>query len=169
MDNSFSVNNHSQGFLGSQLVDWLLDVGLVADRITAVHYGNSLLRGRVIRHSENRYYFRDSNLTYEFCPGWDGDVNEERSSKWHQGLIDARHLLASSECHLEKTSDVFNIRVHILYNYLSPSPVIQLCIVSPSSWTGKPLSRNMDLGGATSIGVIFATHSARNFQIIMGS
>ena len=80
LDSSLSENSCSQYFLGSQLVDWLLEVGLVADRITAVHYGNSLLRGRVIRHSKKRYYFRDSSLTYEFCPGWDSsDGKQERS------------------------------------------------------------------------------------------
>ncbi len=75
LDNKFRLNSSSQYFLGSELVDWLLEVGLVADRITAAHYGNSLLRGRVIRHSEKRYYFRDSDLTYEFCPGWDSEAN----------------------------------------------------------------------------------------------
>ncbi|XP_046846937.1 integral membrane protein GPR155-like isoform X1 [Xenia sp. Carnegie-2017] len=58
-------------FYGCNLVDWLVRVGLVADRVTAVKYGNSLLKGRVIRHSENRYYFRDSTNTYNFCPDWD--------------------------------------------------------------------------------------------------
>lgn len=67
------VNGCSPYFHGSELIDWLLEVGLVADRITAVHYGNSLLRGRVIRHCQNRYYFSDSNLSYEFCPGWDSE------------------------------------------------------------------------------------------------
>ncbi|CAB4027643.1 integral membrane GPR155, partial [Paramuricea clavata] len=78
LDSSYSINDCSTSFRGSELVDWLLEVGLVADRITAVHYGNSLLRGRVIRHSQNRYYFRDSNRTYEFCPGWNSKVVQER-------------------------------------------------------------------------------------------
>ncbi|XP_028399439.1 integral membrane protein GPR155-like [Dendronephthya gigantea] len=78
LDNTGKVNGDSPIFFGSELVDWLLEVGLVADRVTAVHYGNSLLRGRVIRHSQNRYYFRDSKLIYEFCPGWDSEENQGR-------------------------------------------------------------------------------------------
>ena len=90
LDNCARVNGDSLNFFGSDLVDWLLEVGLVADRITAVYYGNSLLRGRVIRHSQNRYYFRDSKLTYEFCPGWDTWGNQGTAQKWIQ-LIHSLH------------------------------------------------------------------------------
>lgn len=74
---STDVNSLSYSFLGSELVDWLLQVGLVSDRVTAVHYGNSLLRGRVIRHIENKYYFTDTELVYEFCIGWECSDNRE--------------------------------------------------------------------------------------------
>ncbi|KAL7635357.1 UNVERIFIED_CONTAM: hypothetical protein RMT77_014424 [Armadillidium vulgare] len=53
-------------FAGSELVDWLMLVGLAHDRTDAVKYGRHLLQGRVIRHVENMHHFHDQPLYYTF-------------------------------------------------------------------------------------------------------
>ncbi|OCT63619.1 integral membrane protein GPR155 isoform X2 [Xenopus laevis] len=51
-------------FWGSDLVSWLLEVGLAPDRGEAVKYGERLLKGGVIQHITNEYEFRDENFYY---------------------------------------------------------------------------------------------------------
>lgn len=51
-------------FWGSDLVSWLVEVGLAFDRGEAVKYGERLLKGGVIQHITDEYEFRDENLYY---------------------------------------------------------------------------------------------------------
>ncbi|CAH2305787.1 integral membrane GPR155 isoform X1 [Pelobates cultripes] len=51
-------------FWGSDLVTWLVQVGLAPDRGEAVKYGERLLKGGVIQHITDEYEFRDENLYY---------------------------------------------------------------------------------------------------------
>nr|DBA19853.1 TPA: hypothetical protein GDO54_015619 [Pyxicephalus adspersus] len=51
-------------FWGSDLVSWLVEVGLASDRGEAVKYGERLLKGGVIQHITDEYEFRDENLYY---------------------------------------------------------------------------------------------------------
>jgi hypothetical protein len=51
---------------GSDLVQWLLEVGLARDRFDAVVYGRHLVKGRVIRHVENFLDFYDDAFLYRF-------------------------------------------------------------------------------------------------------
>ncbi|OCT61163.1 G protein-coupled receptor 155 S homeolog isoform X1 [Xenopus laevis] len=51
-------------FWGSDLVSWLVEVGLAPDRGEAVKYGERLLKGGVIQHITNEYEFRDENFYY---------------------------------------------------------------------------------------------------------
>ena len=53
-------------FVGSDLVNWLLDKGLVRTREDATQYGHSLLAGRVLTHVTNEHYFYDDNYFYRF-------------------------------------------------------------------------------------------------------
>jgi hypothetical protein len=53
-------------FLGSELVDWLMLVGLSKDRAEAIRYGRNLLLGRVIRHVNNEHHFFDMPYFYTF-------------------------------------------------------------------------------------------------------
>ncbi|XP_012282848.1 integral membrane protein GPR155 [Orussus abietinus] len=53
-------------FAGKDLVDWLLEAGLSKDREEAVHYGQCLLNGRVLRHIDGTQHFQDKNLLYTF-------------------------------------------------------------------------------------------------------
>ena len=53
---------------GSQLVDWLLEVGLVRDRIGGQEYGRHLVKGRVIRHVDSHLDFYDDLFLYTFAP-----------------------------------------------------------------------------------------------------
>lgn len=52
--------------MGSELVDWLLGVGLAADRSLAVNLGSKLLQGRVIEHVDQEQYFHDTAYLYRF-------------------------------------------------------------------------------------------------------
>ncbi|KAM9304779.1 lysosomal cholesterol signaling protein [Gastrophryne carolinensis] len=51
-------------FLGSDLVSWLVEVGLAADRGEGVRYGERLLKGGIIQHITDEYEFRDESLYY---------------------------------------------------------------------------------------------------------
>ncbi|XP_063232647.1 lysosomal cholesterol signaling protein isoform X2 [Bacillus rossius redtenbacheri] len=53
-------------FKGTELVDWLVLVGLARERAEAVQYASQLLDGRVIRHVHNLHHFLDSSLLYTF-------------------------------------------------------------------------------------------------------
>lgn len=59
-------------FMGKELVDWLVAVGLCQDRVQATRYGKRLLEGRVIAHAAGRHHFRDELYTYVFLPTHDG-------------------------------------------------------------------------------------------------
>jgi hypothetical protein len=52
--------------VGSDLVDWLLEKGLVRTREDATQYGQSLLLGRVLTHVTHEHYFYDDNYFYRF-------------------------------------------------------------------------------------------------------
>lgn len=51
-------------FCGSDLVSWLVEIGLAPDRGEAVKYGERLLKGGVIQHITDEFEFRDENLYY---------------------------------------------------------------------------------------------------------
>ncbi|XP_075036705.1 lysosomal cholesterol signaling protein isoform X1 [Mixophyes fleayi] len=51
-------------FWGSDLVSWLVQVGLASDRGEAVNYGERLLKGGVIQHITDEFEFRDETLYY---------------------------------------------------------------------------------------------------------
>lgn len=53
-------------FLGSELVDWLLQVGLVHDRGEGQLYGSQLVQGGVLLHINQEYGFQDDSLYYRF-------------------------------------------------------------------------------------------------------
>uniref|UniRef100_A0A8C7HZG8 G protein-coupled receptor 155 n=1 Tax=Oncorhynchus kisutch TaxID=8019 RepID=A0A8C7HZG8_ONCKI len=53
-------------FLGSELVEWLLQVGLSQDRGEALLYGIRLQQGGVLQHITQEYGFKDDNLHYCF-------------------------------------------------------------------------------------------------------
>ncbi|KAH7949988.1 hypothetical protein HPB49_018070 [Dermacentor silvarum] len=62
-------------FVGRDLVDWLLAVGLCQDRVQATRYGKWLLEGRVIAHVTGRHHFCDELYTYIFLPSQELDVS----------------------------------------------------------------------------------------------
>lgn len=53
-------------FSGSDLVNWLLEVGIVNSREEAVRYGRCLLESRVLQHVDGTHHFYDQNLLYTF-------------------------------------------------------------------------------------------------------
>lgn len=66
-DKRWRIKVYKKVFYGTIFVDWLIDVGLAKDRIEAVAYGQHLVDGRVLRHINNVYNFKDKNLLYTFC------------------------------------------------------------------------------------------------------
>lgn len=65
-DRRWRLRNLPAVFGGSELVDWLLLVGLARDRTDAVKYGRQLLQGHIIYHIENQHHFHDQPLFYSF-------------------------------------------------------------------------------------------------------
>ncbi|KYN35218.1 hypothetical protein ALC56_10393 [Trachymyrmex septentrionalis] len=53
-------------FSGTDLVNWLLEVGIVDNREDAVRYGRCLLESRVLQHVDGTRHFYDENLLYTF-------------------------------------------------------------------------------------------------------
>lgn len=53
-------------FSGTDLVNWLLEVGIVNSREDAVRYGRCLLESRVLQHIDGTHHFCDQNLLYTF-------------------------------------------------------------------------------------------------------
>jgi hypothetical protein len=53
-------------FVGSDLVNWLIMVGLARDRLEAQRYGRHLVDGRVIKHIKSEYHFHDQPYFYTF-------------------------------------------------------------------------------------------------------
>lgn len=57
---------HKGVFSGSDLVNWLLEVGIVNSREEAVQYGRCLLDSRVLQHVDGTHHFYDQNFLYTF-------------------------------------------------------------------------------------------------------
>jgi len=55
-------------FTGTELVDWLLQRGLVNSREDGTNYGDILLRGQVIEHVLQEHYFYDDDYFYHIKP-----------------------------------------------------------------------------------------------------
>lgn len=53
-------------FSGTDLVNWLLEVGIADNREDAVQYGRCLLESRVLQHVDGTHHFYDQNLLYTF-------------------------------------------------------------------------------------------------------
>jgi len=65
-DRRWRLKKYRSVFLGTELVDWLILVGLAHDRSQALRYGRYLLSGRLIRHIGNEYHFHDQPFFYTF-------------------------------------------------------------------------------------------------------
>ncbi|XP_065335026.1 lysosomal cholesterol signaling protein [Cloeon dipterum] len=60
------LQQFKHAFPGCELVDWLLSVGLVHDRVEAVKYGRQLVEGRVLKHVAGHRHFHDGPFFYCF-------------------------------------------------------------------------------------------------------
>ncbi|XP_050702655.1 LOW QUALITY PROTEIN: integral membrane protein GPR155-like [Eriocheir sinensis] len=65
-DRRWRLQNLSGVFIGKELVDWLILVGLSSDRTDAVKYGRRLLQGGVIAHLHLQHHFHDQAIFYSF-------------------------------------------------------------------------------------------------------
>ncbi|XP_071966207.1 lysosomal cholesterol signaling protein-like [Antedon mediterranea] len=62
----YHFKTYTNVFKGCRFVDWLVDVGLTAERSDAVDYGKRLIQGRIIQHVMQEHDFEDCNYLYEF-------------------------------------------------------------------------------------------------------
>ena len=62
-------------FSGTDMCDWLLDVGLVKDRDDAITYGRSLLIGQLICHVIKEHHFHDMPYFYRFINEDDEEIH----------------------------------------------------------------------------------------------
>ena len=53
-------------FTGTELVDWLIEVGLAIERSEAVGYGKRLLDGGIIEHVSGNHHFLDMAYMYRY-------------------------------------------------------------------------------------------------------
>uniref|UniRef100_A0A8C7HZ56 G protein-coupled receptor 155 n=1 Tax=Oncorhynchus kisutch TaxID=8019 RepID=A0A8C7HZ56_ONCKI len=74
-------------FLGSELVEWLLQVGLSQDRGEALLYGIRLQQGGVLQHITQEYGFKDDNLHY---------CIENASLQWASRVVQSSNALHHS-------------------------------------------------------------------------
>ncbi|XP_045108843.1 integral membrane protein GPR155-like isoform X3 [Portunus trituberculatus] len=65
-DRRWRLQNLTSVFIGKELVDWLILVGLASDRTEAVKYGRRLLQGGIICHLRRQHHFHDQALFYSF-------------------------------------------------------------------------------------------------------
>ncbi|XP_065897494.1 lysosomal cholesterol signaling protein-like isoform X2 [Dysidea avara] len=65
---SYHLRTFQNVFTGSELVDWLLQRGLVNSREDGVNYGDILLRGQVVEHVLQEHYFHDDDYFYHVKP-----------------------------------------------------------------------------------------------------
>ena len=66
--NRWRLKTYRSVFIGKELVDWLVRVGLAHDRSEALRYGRHLLDGRLIRHIRSEHHFHDRPFFYTFQP-----------------------------------------------------------------------------------------------------
>uniref|UniRef100_A0A674GEQ0 DEP domain-containing protein n=1 Tax=Taeniopygia guttata TaxID=59729 RepID=A0A674GEQ0_TAEGU len=57
---------YQRTFLGSEMIDWLIQEGEVENRQEAVELGRALLEHGIIQHVSNRHHFFDSDVLYHF-------------------------------------------------------------------------------------------------------
>ncbi|XP_064247654.1 DEP domain-containing mTOR-interacting protein-like isoform X3 [Passer domesticus] len=57
---------YQRTFLGSEMIDWLVQEGEVENRQEAVELGRALLEHGIIQHVSNRHHFFDSDILYHF-------------------------------------------------------------------------------------------------------
>jgi len=61
---SYHFRTFQDVFTGVELIDWLMERGLVNSREDGTSYGDILLRGQVIEHVLQEHYFHDDNYFY---------------------------------------------------------------------------------------------------------
>ena len=62
----YRLREYKQVFTGTDMCDWLLEVGLSHDRGEAIEYGRTLVIGHITRHVTNEHHFHDMPYFYQF-------------------------------------------------------------------------------------------------------
>lgn len=65
-DLKYHLRTYKKVFRGSDLVDWLLEVGLAEGRTEATNYATRLLIGRTLEHTHQEHHFHDNGYFYRF-------------------------------------------------------------------------------------------------------
>lgn len=73
-DLKYRLKEYKQVFTGTDMCDWLIEVGLAHDRTEAIEYGRTLLTGHMISHVTNEHHFHDLPYFYHFIEDEDDDL-----------------------------------------------------------------------------------------------
>ncbi|KAJ8314204.1 hypothetical protein KUTeg_008765 [Tegillarca granosa] len=65
-DRKYRLRTYSEVFSGTDMCDWLIEIGLAKDRGEAINYGRQLLIGQVISHVTSEHHFHDLPYFYNF-------------------------------------------------------------------------------------------------------
>ncbi|XP_052096043.1 integral membrane protein GPR155-like isoform X1 [Mytilus californianus] len=65
-DLKYRLKEYKQVFTGTDMCDWLLEVGLAHDRGEAIEYGRFLVTGHIVSHVTKEHHFHDLPYFYNF-------------------------------------------------------------------------------------------------------
>mmetsp|Transcript_24186 Transcript_24186/g.52787 ORF Transcript_24186/g.52787 Transcript_24186/m.52787 type:complete len:192 (-) Transcript_24186:163-738(-) len=65
-DHSYHFCTYEYSFIGKEVVNWMIESGVVDDDIEAVDLGNQMLRAGLIHHVMNDHLFKNQDLFYRF-------------------------------------------------------------------------------------------------------
>lgn len=60
------MRTYDRAFTGCDLVNWLIEAGVVTNREDAIQYGRCLVESRVMNHVDGTQHFQDRNFLYTF-------------------------------------------------------------------------------------------------------
>ena len=83
----YHLRTYKNVFTGKELIDFLLDKGVVEDRYVGLDFGRDLVIGDAIVHVFHEHHFHDCDFFYRLCTAADQEkkirhslIDEERSN-----------------------------------------------------------------------------------------
>lgn len=99
----YHLRTYKDVFTGTEMINFLLEKGLIDDRYAGLDFGRDLLIGDVIVHVSHEHHFHDCEFFYRFCT--QGDFRKkQRSSSMTSTVGDA------SPSRARKTSSITSVQ-----------------------------------------------------------
>ncbi|XP_063964383.1 lysosomal cholesterol signaling protein-like [Lytechinus pictus] len=97
-DRKYHLRTYKNVFRGSDLVDWLLEVGLAEGRIEASNYATRLLLGRILEHTHQEHHFHDNGLFFRFIEDEEegGGIRDEMEENGNDNGMEGQQRTESS-------------------------------------------------------------------------